>query len=676
MHHTLETHLGTRPAPGQRLLIALAMLFSFLVVGCGSSNEDYVYTGNNPGGNPPVASGAVTFGFARAQQTATVPSATQNLRFDFYNAQGATVGSSTTLPFQGQITIEDVPVTATGAVVTALDASGNALGSVRFTFTIVADQTVLAVPVSTPPTPVAPTLASFTLAPASAGLNVGQTVQLTTLARLSDGTEAVGGARFFGSSDASIASVSSSGLVTALANGTTTINASYSYGNITRTALATIVVGSGTVDPPDAGTLSVVPGSLLLNVSAAQSVTVLYAAPGQSSSRDVSAVASGVSSNTTVATYLNGVVTAGSVEGNATITLSYQGQGLSSNATSTLLVQVVRPENVVTDRLVLSADRLDVSNELTLEGNTSRTTGAFTATLDGRDVTGDVGVTFGDFSSTDVTSANFYGGYGRYNGGSELGFLIYGVNPFLGNPAPAGTTAVATVSYIEAGVTYTANIDLTVNNTPELEEYEILGIGDGSVVIPATDIYTLELTVLERYSNGSFARVTGNLTAAGFVFASSNENAATVRSDASSTVIAPADIFDPGNTTATITVTRDGEPVGTFTVTVVEEEVSSLAVIPQTLQLDYNQRGYYTVVATLTGGESQDITYARRGEDAYDVNLSSSNLSENLVGVVTVLRGNGGSVNFSIPGVGSTPATASLLVTATGRGIPLPDEDT
>ena len=85
-----------------------------------------------------------------------------------------------------------------------------------------------------------PTLSSISLDPASATLNVGQTVDITSTANWSNGTSSVPWDSYltWTSSAPSVATVNAGGVVTALAAGTTTITASLN--GVSRTAAITV----------------------------------------------------------------------------------------------------------------------------------------------------------------------------------------------------------------------------------------------------------------------------------------------------------------------------------------------------------------------------------------------------------------------------------------------------
>jgi hypothetical protein len=86
-----------------------------------------------------------------------------------------------------------------------------------------------------------PDVMSISVSPSSANIKVGVTKQLTTTAYLSDGTnQNVTGTASYGSANTSIASVSSGGLVTGKAVGTTTVTATYSGKSAASTVNVTV----------------------------------------------------------------------------------------------------------------------------------------------------------------------------------------------------------------------------------------------------------------------------------------------------------------------------------------------------------------------------------------------------------------------------------------------------
>ena len=112
-----------------------------------------------------------------------------------------------------------------------------------------------------PPLPVA----SLTVTPAAANLDLGQTQQLTATPKDANGVALAGRSVTWSSSSASVASVSNTGLVRAIAIGATTITAT-SEG---RTATATVTV----IVPAAVSTITVAPGTASIGVGRTQQLT-------------------------------------------------------------------------------------------------------------------------------------------------------------------------------------------------------------------------------------------------------------------------------------------------------------------------------------------------------------------------------------------------------------------
>ena len=140
MTYTSKKERGTS-ARSSLLTLIVVMLVGLFTVGCGDSGEDFVVTGNN--GNA-VPTGNVTFQFAKAQNIATVPTATTRLIFEFLDAAGARTGNGADVEFANSVTLS-VPTSAARAVVRAINAQGATIATVNFTFTVLANQTVTAV---------------------------------------------------------------------------------------------------------------------------------------------------------------------------------------------------------------------------------------------------------------------------------------------------------------------------------------------------------------------------------------------------------------------------------------------------------------------------------------------------------------------------------------------------
>jgi hypothetical protein len=112
------------------LSLLLAAVVAFLVVGCGSSQNDFVFTNTNI----PVAptTGNLTFNFVQAQGTITVPNGTTTLDFTFFSGPNQTGNTTLTdfgRDFAAQVTVVGVPTNTRSYLIVARNANGAALAS-------------------------------------------------------------------------------------------------------------------------------------------------------------------------------------------------------------------------------------------------------------------------------------------------------------------------------------------------------------------------------------------------------------------------------------------------------------------------------------------------------------------------------------------------------------------
>lgn len=154
------------------------------------------------------------------------------------------------------------------------------------------------------------TVVSISLSPSSPTVQVGSTEQFVATGTRADGnTEDVSNAATWTSSKPTVATVSSSGLLSALSTGSTTITASYERGS----GQAFVLVSSGTLT---ALTLSPT------NTSIAVGGTSQYTATGTFSdgtTRNLTTTVTWSSSNTTVATITSTGLATGLKAGSTTI---------------------------------------------------------------------------------------------------------------------------------------------------------------------------------------------------------------------------------------------------------------------------------------------------------------------------------------------------------------------
>jgi hypothetical protein len=246
------------------LLLALVTLFT---VGCGSSSEDFVITGNNNNPNPATV-GDLTFLFATAQSV-TVPAATQNLEFEFFDADGDAVDFATSV-FAASVTIEDVPVSAVDVIITAYGPGGIPLVTIADEVSVSGGNTVTVDLSDAVVTEV--DLVSVTASPATVALDVDgpTTQQLAFTGTFSNGdvvalTAATGATYVFSGFDPAVVSVNATGLVTVVTatGGATSIDVAVSLTDDVVNLLDIPVTVGGPNVP--LGTLIVEPDALVFN---------------------------------------------------------------------------------------------------------------------------------------------------------------------------------------------------------------------------------------------------------------------------------------------------------------------------------------------------------------------------------------------------------------------------
>jgi len=176
---------------------------------------------------------------------------------------------------------------------------------------------------------VKPTLSSIVVAPATPTIETGttgNTVQMSAVGTFNDGSTG-NPAVSWSSSSTSVATISTSGLVTAVGTGSTTITAAATQNpSITGTQTVNVTVGCITAITLDHSTLSLTANSLTGSLTATANTC--------NGNFDITQVATWTSSNTAVATVSAGTVTA---VGNGTVTVTASsGNVISPAATVTV----------------------------------------------------------------------------------------------------------------------------------------------------------------------------------------------------------------------------------------------------------------------------------------------------------------------------------------------------
>src|SRR6266576_2954436 len=220
--------------------------------------------------------------------------------------------------------------------------TGLAPGSASITATSEGKSSTAAITVT--PIPVA----SVAVAPATASLTVGQTAQLTATPKDSAGTALTGRTVTWASSNTSMATVSSSGLVKGVAAGTATITAT-SEGKAGTAAVTVALVPVATV------VVSPAPATLPLHGTIQLNVTLKDASGNPLTGRPVA----WTSSTPTVATVSpTGLVTDVADGGTATVTATSEGK----SGTSAVTVQAPLPAGSVADPTLLPVASGQVPN--------------------------------------------------------------------------------------------------------------------------------------------------------------------------------------------------------------------------------------------------------------------------------------------------------------------------
>ena len=214
---------------------------------------------------------------------------------------------------------------------------------------------------SDPSSPKVATLQSIAVAPGSATLDVGARLSLRVLATYSDGSTAdVSGQSSFSSSNASIAEVNATGVVTARASGAATITATEATSG--RTATAAI-----TVSPLRIVSIAVTPASLSVQVGATQQLTVI-ATYNDLSTGNVTAGSTFESGDSDIATVGSGGLVTGVAEGSTSVTVTVGGATANVPVSVTTTI-VLTP--LVGGVWASNYSQLDANNWLSTEGGSA-----------------------------------------------------------------------------------------------------------------------------------------------------------------------------------------------------------------------------------------------------------------------------------------------------------------
>ena len=231
----------------------------------------------------------------------------KNWAFQFSTDKGASWSAEVTQANDGNKTAHDIAVEVT------IPAGANGFRVVRRagTSTQVNSITLTLGGGSTPPTPETPTVTSVTVSPATATLDINGVQQLTAtvVASPDDADKTV----TWTSSAPSVATVSSTGLVTAVAQGTATITATSNLDN-TKSGTCTVTVNAPATEI--LVTAISIKSATTIQVGASETLSITYTPADANTGKAVN----WTSSNNNIATVDNSGKVTGVAAGSATIT--------------------------------------------------------------------------------------------------------------------------------------------------------------------------------------------------------------------------------------------------------------------------------------------------------------------------------------------------------------------
>ena len=446
---------------------------------------------------------------------------------------------------------------------------------------------------------------SVTVSPSSTTLAVGNTEQLSATV-YANGSTITGASIKWSSDDTSVATVSTSGLVTAQGNGTATITAKATKNGGSASGTATVKVTETPLPPPDS--VAVSPSSTTLTAignTEQLSVTVYDANDNTISGASIK----WSSDDTSVATVSTGGLVTAKSDGTATITAKATKNGGSASGTATVTVGQ-RPARVVVSP---SSTTLAVGGETTLsaavyDANDNTITGASIK-----------------WSSDDTSVATV-----------STGGLV---------TAKSDGTATITAKATKNGGSASGTATVTVTETP-LPPPDSVAVSPSSTTLTA--IGNTEQLSVTVYANGS------TITGASIKWSSDDTSVATVSTSGLVTA--------QGNGTATITAKatkNGGSASGTATVKV-GQRPARVVVSPSSTTLAVG--GETTLSATVYDANDNTISGASIKWSSDDTSVATVSTS----GLVTA-QGDGTATITAkaTKNGGSASGTATVKVTET-----------
>jgi hypothetical protein len=496
---------------------------ALVTLGCGDSNNDFVFTGTNPNPNPQT--GTLTFNFlAPAAQAVQAPNGTTDIRFDLFDGQngaGALI-DTVTVDFQTTVVLTDVPLSVRSVLITFITANGIPVQTLLGNVTVppggnaTVDLTAFTVGV--------PAFEELSVSPAAISLNQGATQALTVIASFDNGFDVnlsgAGKGVVYTVDDSDHATVSSAGVVTGTNPGTAVVTVEFSANGTTISVDIPVTVTS-TAD----GTFEITPPAVTeaIGQTTTNPLVATFTPTGGTASNVIAEVVF-ESSNPTVAT----------VNPDGTISI---GAGAQNGDTATLTgTYTDEDDNQFTDIVVVTVAPDVVASISVSPTSVTLPTGGFRYDLvvTGLDANGDpIELDLSEFNSLSSNSAAASVDGTRVTTGVAGAATItvrYNADPSISASA-AVTTVNATIDevlisedefdmYISQGIPLQATAELStgqvIPNAQNSPDFDVL-VGSDFATVVGGELRALEITSAFPFTSTaiSFGFITGGDTAAG-----------------------------------------------------------------------------------------------------------------------------------------------------------------
>jgi Big-like domain-containing protein len=485
-------------------------------------------------------------------------------------------------------------------------------------------------------------LVSIGITPATPTVNLAAVQQFTATGTFDDGTtQNISGIVTWSSSATSVATVTSTGLASAVGLGNATISASASSVPTASTVM--------TVAAANLSSLKITPASGQMAIGTNRQMTAT-ATFNDGSTLDVT-VTKGVnwtSSTTTVATIGpgSGLAVSQSV-GTTTISVTFGSQ--SANTSLDVTAATIQSISVAPNNTTIAPgtnQRFTATGTFS-DGSTQNITGVSNWATDqaaiatvGNSVGGSKGLATGISHGTANISASFSSPGGPSKTGSAAlnvsGAVLLGLDVapqnFVVAPATGvqysatgqfddgssqSVTLAATWGSSSTSVAGVSSSGLAIGNSPGTTNITAtLGSvsGSSSLLVTSSPLVSLKITAPNNgtiaqqtpeqlTATGTFADGTSQNVTGAVKWTSSTSSVATVNNGSTSRGVLTA--IAPGSTTVTALLTGI---VGSANITVTNTSITSIAVAPQSSSITLGSSQQFTATASISDGSSQDIT--------------------------------------------------------------------